>query len=71
MEDQLPCLQHLPSWPHAARSLLLVEVRISLEHDKHLGRVDPHVLGQAIGIQKLVPTGVTGIEDVGVGVCGR
>lgn len=29
------------------------------------------MLGKAVCIQKLVPTGVTGIEDVGVGVCGR
>ena len=29
------------------------------------------MLGEAVSVQELVPTGVAGIEDVGVGVCGR
>lgn len=64
-------MQHLSGRPRAAWPILLVEVRICLEHDQCLRRVDPHVLSQAVGIQKLVPTGVAGIEDVGVGVCRR
>lgn len=46
--------------PSAVRRLvLLVEVRVSLEHDKSLGCVDTHVLGQRTGIQELLTTGVT------------
>lgn len=44
-EDQLSSLQHLPGWPRAAWPILLVEVRIRLEHDQCLGCVDPNMLG--------------------------
>lgn len=62
-EEQLFSLNDLlGGLPSAVRRLvLLVEVRVSLEHDESLGRVDAHVLSERTGVQELLTTGVTRI----------
>lgn len=49
--------------------VLLVKVRVGLEHDERLGRVDADVLRQAGGIQEFLPAGIAGVKDLSVGVC--
>lgn len=49
--------------------VLLVKVRVGLEHDERLGRVDADVLRQAAGIQEFLPAGIAGVKDLSVGVC--
>lgn len=67
-EEELPSGNDLLCRP--ARSAVgLVEVRLRLEHDERLGRVDAHVLRQAAGVQKLLPAGIAGVKDLRVGVC--
>lgn len=55
--------------PGGGGAVLLVKVRVSLEHDEGLGRVDADVLRQAAGVQKFFPAGITGVKDLGVGIC--
>lgn len=69
-EEELPGGDDLLCRP-ARVAVGLVEVRLCLEHDERLGRVDAHVLRQAAGIQELLPTGIAGVKDLRVGVCQR
>lgn len=70
-EEQFPCWDDLLGVPGGAGGavVLLVKVRVSLEHDERLRRVEPHVLRQAGRVQELLPAGIAGVEDLGVGVC--
>lgn len=69
-EEKVAGLDHMFRVPRGLRIVLLINVRVRLEHNQRLRRVHPHVFCQAVGVQKLVPARVAGVQDLCVRVCG-